>query len=73
MVILPTIHGDPVHPLGGVIDAKLSWLFLGCWPADVACSCNRLLFSFSRRCAIGAVGNASVIESFHNRVEAIFW
>ena len=72
MLALPAICGDDsVHPLGGVVDAELSGLFLGPWSADVACPSDRLVFSWM--CAAGTISNASIIESSHNRVEAIVW
>lgn len=71
VLALPAIRDDSVHPLSGVVDAELSGLFLGRWSADVACPGDRLVFSW--RCAVGTVSNASIIESSHNRVEAIVW
>ena len=68
---LPAVRDDPVHLLGGVIDAEFSWLFLGKRSADVACSCDGLLFS--RRGAVGTIGEAGIIESSHDRVETVFW
>ena len=68
---LPAICDDSVHPLGGVIDAELSWLFLGRWSASVACPGDRLVFSWI--CAVITISDASIVESSHNRVEAIVW
>ena len=73
-LVLPSTRNDSIHLLGGVVDTELSRLFLRCWSADIACPGHRLFFS--RRCAvgaIGAIGDASIIESSHNRVETIFW
>jgi hypothetical protein len=74
---LPAICDDTVHPLGGVIYTELSWLFPGRWSADIACPCNGLFFSrrraVSTTCTIDAIGDAGIVESFHNRIKAIFW
>jgi hypothetical protein len=55
---LPTIRLDSVHLLGGMIHACHGLFFLG-------------------RSAIGATGGAAgragIVESLHDRVEAIFW
>ena len=69
MLALSAVCDDFVHLLDGG-HAELSWLFLHRRSADIACPCHRL---FSRRRAVGAVGDASIIESPHNRIEAIFW
>jgi hypothetical protein len=71
MTALPAVCDDSVRPLGGVVHAELSWLFLGYWSADIACPCDRLFFS--RRCAVGAIGETGIVESPHNRIESIFW
>lgn len=71
MSALPAVCDDPVRPLGGVVHAELSWFFLGHWSADIACSCDRLFFS--RRRAVGAIGETGIVESPDNRIESIFW
>jgi hypothetical protein len=71
VLVLPAVCDDSVHTLGGVVNAELSWLFFARGSADVACSCDRLFFS--RRHAVGAIGEASIIESSHDGVETVFW
>jgi hypothetical protein len=72
---LPTIRLDSIHLLSGMVHAELSWLFLGRWPADVACPGHGLFFL--GRSAVGATGGAAgragIVESLHDRVEAVFW
>ena len=73
VLALPAIRNDSVNTLSGVVDAEFSWLFLACGFADIACPCDRLFFS--RRCgvgAIGAIGEAGIVESSHDRVETVF-
>jgi hypothetical protein len=72
---LPTIRLDSVHLLGEMIHAELSWLFLDRWPADIAGACHGLFFlGWSAIGATGgAAGRAGIVESLHDRVEAIFW
>lgn len=71
MLALPAICNDSVHPLSGVVDAELSWVFLRRWSVDIACPGDRLFFSWM--CAVGTIGDASIIKSSHNRIETIVW
>ena len=69
MLALPAIYVDSIRTLSGVVDAELSRLFFGSWSAGIARPGHRLFFSWM--CAVGTISDARIVESSHNRVEAI--